>query len=98
MVQESSLLFNVLSISDDAFTYYSREWLFRGKNNDRKIDELISGNLGGKPTRNSHRNQFFSAFLIPVGIGCCSAKVLMQVVENCSLFIKQNQVLQDAEF
>ena len=29
-------LFNVLSISDDAFTYYSREWFFRDKNNDRK--------------------------------------------------------------
>ena len=41
---------------------------------------------------------FFSAFLIPVGIGCCSAKVLMQVAENCSLFIKQNQILQVAEF
>ena len=40
----------------------------------------------------------FSAFLIPVGIGCCSAKVLMPVTENCSLFTKQNQILPDAEF
>ena len=43
-------------------------------------------------------NVFFSAFLIPVGIGCCSAKVLMPVSENCSLFTKQNQILPDAEF
>ena len=43
-------------------------------------------------------NVFFSAFLIPVGIGCCSAKVLMQVAANCSLFINQNQILPDAEF
>ena len=41
---------------------------------------------------------FFSAFLIPVGIGCCSTEVLTQVAENCSLFIKQNQILPDAEF
>ena len=41
---------------------------------------------------------FFSAFLIPVGIGCCSAKVLMLVTEKCSLFTKQNQILPDAEF
>ena len=59
----------------------------------------MTENLGGKPPKNSRRNQcFFSAFLIPVGIGCCSAKVSMPVMENCSLFTKQNQILPDAEF
>ena len=43
-------------------------------------------------------NVFFSAFLIPVGISRCSAKVLMQVAENCSFLINQNQILPDAEF
>ena len=59
----------------------------------------MTENLGGKPPKKSRRNQcFFSAFPILVGIGCCSAKVLMQVAENCSICIKQNQILPDAEF
>ena len=69
--------FNVLKISDDAFTYYSREWLFCSKNNDRKINELISGNLVGKLPNKSRHNQFLSVFLILESIGCCSATVLM---------------------
>ena len=67
-----------LSISDDAFTYFS--WLFPWvqKHYDRKINELISGNLGGKlPEQITAITILFSAFLILVGIGSWSAKVLM---------------------
>ena len=46
--------------------------------------------LGANQQETHAITNFFSEFLIPVGIGCCSAKVLMQVAENCSLFIKQN--------
>ena len=67
--------------------------------NGYSMTKTMTENLRGKPPKNSHRNQcFFSAFLIPVGIGCCSAKVFMPVTENCSLFTKQNQILPDAEF
>ena len=67
--------------------------------NGYSVTKTMTENLGGKSPKYSRHNQcFFSAFLIPVGIGCCSAEVLMPVMESCSLFTKQNQILPDAEF
>ena len=89
----------MLSISDGAFTYYPREWLFLGKNNDRKMNELIGSNLGGKLSKKSRHNQcFFFCVSNSGGYWLLLCKSFNASVENCSLFIKQNQILQDAEF
>ena len=63
--------------------------------NGYSVTKTITENLRGKPPKNSRRNQFFfSAFLIPVGIGCCCK--LQKIALH--YFIKQNQILPDAEF
>jgi len=54
---------------------------------DGKSIELISGNLDGKPLNKSRRNRFFSAFLIPFGVGCCFAKLSFNASCGKLLFI-----------
>ena len=55
-------LFYVLSISHAAFTYYTKEWLFRGKKQQQKLMILLAATLGASRQTNHALTNFVLRF------------------------------------